>query len=217
MFEEQDLKRQVEQLESKRTSAIRRLKTTIALAAGVIALFIAIAKLTDRSVTIRPAPRPEVQIDANKLRNDILKLDDAGATAVLDAARQLQVLKPEFDAEPQSTIPARNYLFHLVDVAARKDDEQAELRAWKAMVPSLSPLAAPTASPSEARTPENQLFSGNQYISLFGITVAGLLVYGAFSYRRVFTISVEISRTKKLIRIHAGKSVDTKRPRRSAS
>lgn len=88
------------------------------------------------SVPVRPTPSIENVLDANKLRGDISKLDEVGAKAMLDAGRQYAILKPEFDAEPQGTTSARSYLFHLIDVAAHKDDKQAELKAWRAIIPA---------------------------------------------------------------------------------
>ncbi|MEY2537966.1 MAG: hypothetical protein QOG67_1706 [Verrucomicrobiota bacterium] len=105
-------------------------------------------------VTVRPTQSQD-QVYANKLRGDIKKLDEAGAKAMLDAGRQYAVLKPEFDAEPQGTMTARAYLFHLIDVAANRDDKQAELKAWRAIIPA-RPAVAATPPPIEPTPPSDK-------------------------------------------------------------
>jgi hypothetical protein len=101
-----------------------------------------VVKVTERNLIVGNGPY------ANKLRGDIRKLTDLGAQAMLDAARQYAVLKPEFDLHPQGTGQSpREYLFFLINEAALKDDNQAELKAWRAIIPA-HPAPTPTPTPN---------------------------------------------------------------------
>ena len=78
------------------------------------------------------------------------------------------------------------------------------------------PPTTPAPRPTPPLPTAEPLLTGNHIVALFGISVVGLLVYGAFSFGRVVTISFEISNTKKLLRINAGKSINPTRKSRNA-
>jgi hypothetical protein len=65
------------------------------------------------------------------------------------------VLKPELDARLRGSTSARQYLYDLIEVAALKDDEQAELKAWRAIIPA-RPAVAPTPTPVEPTLPTDK-------------------------------------------------------------
>ena len=115
---------------------------------------------------------------------------------------------------------------HLKDLEARKAASIWRVRGALALVLGLFAGTAavtflPTIPPKPSTPPPGPRFphttprpaaaepilNGNQIVALFGMSVAGLLVYGAFSYGRVVTITFEISNTKKLLRINVGKSI----------
>lgn len=103
----------------------------------------------------RPAPIVEDVISANSLRRDIRKIDEPGAEAMLTTASRHAVLKPEIDANPRADLPARDYVYHLIEIASRKGDGQAQLKAWRGIIPA-RPIVAPTPAPAEPSLPTDK-------------------------------------------------------------
>jgi hypothetical protein len=102
------------------------------------------------AATISETPTPDASTpDAstvrkrNNLRARIAKLTEPAAEAMLAAGREHADLNSKFARTPRGALPARNYLFNLIETA---DDN--ELSVWGSIIPVRPAVAATPTEPS---------------------------------------------------------------------
>lgn len=113
-----------------------------------------VGPINSTTVRIPSFSRVRQPPDVNRLRGDVGKLSEESAGHVLGTARTYPQLRAEFTANQQGVQKDRDYLFRLIDVAAKESDpdrRERELRAWRNII-SANPVT-PTPSPSPSPTP----------------------------------------------------------------
>jgi hypothetical protein len=105
--------------------------------------FEGVIKHTTVNIPESPPPDASRVLKQNKLRGRIAKLTEPAAEAILAAGREHADLNSKFARTPRGALPARNYLFNLIETA---DDN--ELSVWGSIIPVRPAVAATPTEPS---------------------------------------------------------------------